>query len=84
MSQSAFFIHAVNTENMDLMIGPFNANLTQDQVMDDVRTAFAGASTKAKRVLFNVGICKTDPDLKRAINWDSAEAKLVIQNEVNK
>ncbi|MBO1518243.1 hypothetical protein [Oceanisphaera pacifica] len=74
MSQVNFFIHTVDHDGADLMMGPFIANLTQDQVMDEARAAFVGANCQPKAVLFNIGICPTAPEIKHATNWNGAES----------
>ena len=74
MNQITFFIHAVDLDNADLMTGPFITSLTQDQIMDEARAAFAGANCKPKAVLFNIGICRAAPELKQATSWQGAES----------
>ena len=69
MNQITFFIHAVDSDNTDLMTGPFITSLTQDQIMDEALTAFAGTNYKPKAFIYNVGICRTAPELKKATNW---------------
>ena len=74
MSQITFFIHAVDPDNTDLMTGPFITSLTQDQIMDEARAAFAGTNYKPKAFIYNVSICRTAPELKKAINWNGVES----------
>lgn len=74
MNQIAFFIHAVDPDNADLMTGPFITSLTQDEIMDEARAAFAGANCKPKTVLFNIDTCLTTEELKQATSWNGAES----------
>lgn len=74
MNQTTFFIHAVDSDNTDLMTGPFITSLTQGQVMDEARAAFAGTNYKPKAFIYNVGICRTAPELRQATSWNGAES----------
>lgn len=74
MNQITFFIHVDDLDNENLMAGPFIISLTQDQIMDEIRAAFAGANCKPKAVIFNIGICRTAPEFKQATSWNGAES----------